>query len=411
MKYAGFSWLFIVYKILKGAKDNDDFKKIKSFSDFVYENDFFSKIISAYKLSKLIDICKLDVTFLFDEEKFMKVVDAEYLPDGNKVVYPSLDGKMVTYSCLDEQIERNITSKDSKILDVWDEKKEDLTEGVQYYRNYFNKIVSTARDEVKYEWLFDLVEDARKCENKALQNCFNAVLRCIRFDIYRKDNITKIEKFLKEYLNNFINDNLEIYEEKNFYSYSKNREHLLKILKDNYYKYGKSFFLNFFENTDEEFRYLDILLTLEIIENSISIKKLYFKDKGSSCYLSINDSFLTELGSKENKIKEIYIFQETYKTSLIIVGENGNKLIELNQLKKENGWVNNLYKVAVNHSCTFSKNMQAINNNLGFRLYCGGFFQKTKILKQNGMMMTPEINIRRVKNIEEFNIKRKKFSV
>ena len=60
----------LVYKILKGAKDNDDFKKIKSFSDFVYENDFFSKIIQEFIFLSNPSDCVYLYIFLFGTEEY-----------------------------------------------------------------------------------------------------------------------------------------------------------------------------------------------------------------------------------------------------------------------------------------------------------------------------------------------------
>ncbi len=242
MKYAGFSRLFIIYIIIKGTRDQDGFKKIKSLADFGTKNDFMPTISRAIFLKRIIEDYKLDVNFVFDEETFMEAINADYLPpNGTKVLYTSLDEKMVVYSCLDEQIERTILNNSSIINDFYDEENDEIIEGSEYYKNYFAEKISKVRNEITNELFFGLVDDASRCDNKSLKQCFNAVLACIRFDIYGKDNIVKLTKFLDEYLTSFVNDNLELEEEKNFYNYRNNREFLITILKDSYIKYGNSF--------------------------------------------------------------------------------------------------------------------------------------------------------------------------
>jgi hypothetical protein len=113
----------------------------------------------------------------------------------------------------------------------------------------------------------------------------------------------------------------------------------------------------------------------------------------------------------QNKIKEIYIFKGQKKFSLIIVGENENKIIEPKDRRNENSWVNKLFDVAKNGKCEYSKTIEAINNNNKLALYDRGFFSNTLILTKKNNYFYPNITIKKILNDDEFFKKRNKFKL
>lgn len=167
----------------------------------------------------------------------------------------------------------------------------------------------------------------------------------------------------------------------------RNYEEVKKILEDNVKRAEKGLqeFLN--EHDTEK--------SLYIYPNIEKLNKLYKEYK------------------KDNKIKEIYIFKGQYKYSLIIIGENGNKLIEPKLSVNKNSWVEGIYKIAQSQECEYSKNIEAVNNNKKLELYDKGYFDLTKILKKSGDKMRPseKIKICRIKNEDEFFKKRSRHVV
>lgn len=393
MKYLSPTNLFIVYKIIKSEfDDSGNFPKVKYLIDFGAPTDLTSIQNLSYFFLNLINRLQLKIKIYFENFEYNEEQDED---PGLEYFVDDLISEYVYSHAKGEQVENLY----------------------KYYLKYFQEKLHIAKNQDPNIWFFKYIEEAHEIRNMLESEILSCILCYVNFDIYNKSNLKILNIKLKEYLTEYINGKLILPEEKNYLSYSLNEEMVIDKLRGNYEKYGKTFYLKYSDFNDYlgEMRYLDTLLAFELMEKYITIEKLYFKKKDLYCLLKLEKK-MVEIISKpetENKITEIYIFKGQRKNSLIVIGSNGNKLVEPKSSVSKNSWVENLYEIAEKGSCKYSKSIEAINYNSKLELYSNNYFFLTKLLKKEGGMMKPAENIKvqRIKNDDEFFKKRKRFKV
>lgn len=280
MKHSEVKYLFFIYSIIKGEKNYTDFKRPARLSDFNGHDDI---IKFGIYLRNIIDNYKLEINLEFDEEPFL---DSEGTKRG------------INWSRLDDYTESALEQSFDIQQDFYDEKTGEPVNVISHYKKFFKANIKIAREGVNKEWLFEFIDAACVEKNNVILSIYKAVLLCVQFDIYKKNNVKIIQKKLFAYIDNFSKNNLEATDKGNFFNYENNKSHLIKILDSNIKKYGNTFLINYevLAQCLSEFRYLETLIAFELLENYLEIKKLYFKKKELYCLLTVKERLIKKLG-------------------------------------------------------------------------------------------------------------------
>jgi hypothetical protein len=309
---------------------------------------------------------------------------------------------------------------------------------IKKYPDQYNKIITKRKSNKENYGLFERV----LCEKEINLEDLSFVLAAspiacpgiIHFMEFTRntENKEKLNKFLNDYIDDFIHDNLKK-EDKNFYIFEKQKEQSLKTIANSIENYGKNFILTYNPSTTNDKKYLPIhtIIALEQMGyikchhiwankkayDSMTVEGYRSMTVEYSIELTITEKFnslITKNLETEVKDKNILIPSPEYITSLTIVKpRSGDKfpiIINNNYNKPISGNRNNLswdllFRVAENTNGAKEgvpaeepikcKNyLDYFNSNKKNKLYTQTGYKITKILQSEDNFIKPASNIK-----------------